>query len=97
MADVEFTLGFTTAQAQRLQPVVEWCAHQIEQQPRVLDALASLGVSSVDELTPAQQARLVLMFWLVKKCRQYEREQAEIAAGNAAEQDVEDNFPLGVD
>ena len=88
---VDFTLTFTDTQAARLLPVVNWLAHEIERHPRVQSFLDGI---SVDDLTAQQQATLVLKFFLIQKCKMYEREQAERAAGAAAEADVEENFTL---
>ena len=91
---VEFTLTFTDEQAQRLAPVVNWLAHEIERHPKVRQFLDG---SSVDDLTTREKATLVLKLHLFNKCKMYERELAERAAGAAAAADVEDNLPIGVD
>jgi len=91
---VEFTLTFTDEQAQRLAPVVNWLAHEIERHPKVRQFLDG---SSVDDLTVRERATLVLKFYLFRKAKMYERELAERAAGAAAEADVDANLPIGVD
>ena len=90
---VDFTLTFTDEQAQRLAPVVNWLAHEIERHPIVQQFLDG---TSVDDLTIRERATLVLKFYLLRKTKMYERELAERAAGAAAEADVEANLPLGV-
>jgi len=91
---VEFTLTFTDTQAARLAPVVNWLAHEIERHPNVQQFLDG---SSVDDLTVRERATLVLKFHLLQRCKAYERELAERAAGAAAEADVDANIPLGVE
>jgi len=91
---VEFTLTFTDAQAARLAPVVNWIAHEVERHPKIQ---AFLDGSSIDDLTSREKATLVLKLYLFNKCKMYERELAERAAGAASDADVEDNLPIGVD
>lgn len=89
---VSFTLNFSDEMAQRLRPMVAWRAAQMSRHPRVVEFLNG---REIDELTPRQQAELVIRFWLYKDLKLYEREQAEIAAGRAAEESVDQDFTLG--
>ena len=91
---VSFTLTFTDEQAARLAPVVNWLAHEVERHPKIQ---AFLDGSSIDDLTAREKATLVLKLYLFNKCKMYERELAERAAGAASDADVEANIPLGVD
>ena len=91
---VSFTLTFTDAQAARLAPVVDWLAHEIERHPKIQ---AFLNGSSIDDLTAREKATLVLKLYLFNKCKMYERELAERAAGAASDADVEENMDIGVD
>ena len=97
MADVEITLGFTTAQAQALAPMFESEARGMARHPWVRRVLAARGIESVDELTPRQQAKLVLKCWTKAKQQQHKRREAEISYGETAAQVVEDEFPIEVD
>ena len=90
----DITLTFSTDRLTRLAPMVEAKVLAMSRHPKVLAALASRGVDSVDDLTPGQQLRLLLRFHLFQDLQLYERQQAEFAAGLAAEQDVEQNFEL---
>jgi len=91
---VSFQLTFTDAQAARLAPVVNWLAHEVERHPKIR---AFLDGSSIDDLTAREKATLVLKLYLFNKCKMYERELAERAAGAASDADVDANLPLGVD
>ena len=91
---VTYTLTYTDAQAARLAPVVDWLAHEVERHPKIIEFLDG---SSIDDLTAREKATLVLKLYLFNKCKMYERELAERAAGAAAEADVDANLPLGVD
>ena len=87
-----FTLTFADAMALRLKPVVEWRARDMARHPKVL---AFLDGRDIDDLTPRQQAELVLKFYLYRDLKLYEREQAEIVAGRTAEESVDQDFNLG--
>jgi len=91
---VSFTLTFTDEQAARLAPVVDWLAHEVERHPKIQSFLDG---SSIDDLTAREKATLVLKLYLFNKCKMYERELAERAAGAASDADVDANLPLGVD
>ena len=97
MADVDITLGFTTAEAQALAPMFEAEARGMGRHPWVRRVLAARGIESVDELTPRQQAKLVLKCWTKAKQQLFKRTEAERDYGEAAAQTVEDEFPIEVD
>lgn len=97
MADVEILLGFTTAQAQALAPMVEAEAAQMWRHPKVQALAASYGFTSVDEMTLRQKAKMILYVWLMWKQQQYKRREAEINHGETAAQLVEEEFPIEVD
>jgi len=86
MADVEITLGFTTAQAQALVPMIKAEAD-----------MAAHGFESVDDMTVQQQAKMCLYAWLMFKQQQHKRREAELTYGETAAQTVEDEFPIEVD
>ena len=88
---VSLTLTFSDTMAQRLAPMVTKRAREMARHPKVL---ARLGEQSIDDLTPKQRAELVLRFWLYKDLMLYEREQAEITAGQAAAAAVETDFTM---
>ena len=97
MADVEITLGFTTAQAQALTPMIIEEVEQMWRHPKVQALAASYGFTSVDEMTVRQQAKLVLYAMLMFKQQLFKRAEAERDYGEAAAQTVEDEFPIEVD
>jgi hypothetical protein len=97
MADVDITLGFTTAQAQALVPMIKSEVEQMWRHPKVQALAASYGFTSVDEMTLRQQAKLVLYAMLMFKQQQHKRREAEISYGETAAQVVEDEFPIEVD
>ena len=85
MADVEITLGFTTAEAQELIPMVRAEAESVAGHPKVKALMAARGFDSVDEMTLRQQAKLVLYAWLMFKQQQHKRREAEITFGEHPE------------
>jgi hypothetical protein len=74
--------------------MVEAKIRGMSRHPKVLAALDRRGIQSVDDLTPGQQLRMLIRFHLFQDLQLYERQQAEIAAGRAAEVDVDQNFDL---
>jgi hypothetical protein len=88
---VSLTLNFSDEMAQRLAPMVTKRAREMSRHPKVV---AHLGENTIDDLTPKQRAELVLRFWLYKDLMLYEREQAEITAGEAAVAAVENDFTM---
>jgi hypothetical protein len=97
MADVDLTLGFTTAQAQALAPMIEAEAADMWRHPKVQALAASYGFASVDDMTLRQKAKMVLYVWLMWKQQLFKRREAEINHGETAAQIVEDEFPIEVD
>ena len=91
MADV--TVSFDASFA----PMFESEARGMAAHPWVMRVLADRGVNSVDDLTPQQQAKLVLKAWAMFKQQQHKRREAEIVQGEFAAQTVEDTFPTDVD
>jgi hypothetical protein len=81
----------TDAMAQRLAPMFIKRAREMSRHPKVL---AFLDGREIDDLTPKQCAQLVLRFWMYKDLLLYEREQAEIVAGQAAAAAVNQDFTL---
>jgi len=88
---VSLTLNFSDDMAARLAPMVTKRAREMSRHPKVL---ARLGDQTVDDLTPKERAELVLKFWLFRDLMLYEREQAEIVAGEAAAEAVQNDFTL---
>ena len=97
MADVEITLGFTTAQAQALAPMIKAEAEGMWRLPKARALAASYGFESVDDMTIRQQAKFCIYLWLMHKLQQHKRREAEINHGEAAAQVVEEEFPIEVD
>ena len=97
MADVDITLGFTTAQAQELIPMIKAEAEGLQHHPKIASLMSANGFSSVDDMTMRQQAKLVLYAWLMFKQQQHKRREAEIVQGETAAQQVENEFPIEVD
>ena len=97
MADVEITLGFTTAEALELAPMILQRAQDMAQNPIVIQLLAVRDIESVDELTVRQQAKLLLYVTLMDWLQQYKRREAEINHGETAAQLVAETFPVEVD
>ena len=97
MADVDITLGFTTAEAQAMVPMIKAEAEGLQHHPKIAPLIAARGFTSVDDMTVRQQAKLCLYAWLMFKQQQHLRREAEITYGEAAAQTVEDEFPIEVD
>ena len=97
MADVEITLGFTTAQAQALIPMIRAEAEGLSRHPKIVPLMAAQGFESVDDMNVRQQAKMCLYAWLMFKQQQHLRREAEITYGENAAQVVEDEFPIEVD
>lgn len=88
---VSLTLTFSDTMAARLAPAVTKRAREMSAHPKIL---AYLDGRTIDDLTPKQRAELVLRFWLYRDLMLYEREQAEIVAGQAAVAAVNTDFTL---
>ena len=97
MADVDITLGFTTAQAQDLIPMIKAEAEGLSRHPKIIPLMAAHGFESVDDMTVKQQAKMCLYAWLMFKQQQHKRREAEITHGETAARVVEDEFPIEVD
>lgn len=97
MADVDITLGFTTAQAQALVPMIKAEADALSSHPKIIPLMEAHGFESVDDMTVRQQAKMCLYAWLMFKLQQWKRREAEIVQGETAAQVVEDEFTIEVD
>jgi hypothetical protein len=88
---VSLDISINDEMAQRLSPMFTKRAREMARHPKVL---AFLDGREIDDLTPQQRAKMVLRFWMYKDLLLYEREQAEIVAGQAAAAAVNQDFSL---
>lgn len=88
---VTLDIRVADAMAQRLSPMFAKRAREMSRHPKVV---AFLDGREIDDLTPKQRAELVLRFWMYRDLMLYEREQAEIVAGQAAAAAVDQDFTL---
>ena len=70
---IEITFRIPNALGAALAPMVAKKAKGLEPTPKVQVALEARGLSSVDELTPAQQLKLVVRMWLMHELQKYRR------------------------
>ena len=94
---ITISLTFDDTWAARLAPVVQAKVNDIRAHPIVVGLLAAQGVDSVDDLTVKQQAKLLILFDLLRYTQMHEGDEAERAARQAVVDDVADNFPLEID
>lgn len=94
---VIITMEFDDEWAGRLAPMVTQAAYDMSGHPIVIALLDSLGIPSVDDLTIKQRAKLIIMFDLLCRLQVFEGDVAEAQARQAIIDDINANFPLGVD
>ena len=92
MANVEITINLDSD----LAPMFETEARGMARHPWVVRALEAHNFKSVDDLTPRQQAVLVLKFWSMTRQQQHKRREAEITHGEIAAQNIEAEFSIEV-
>jgi len=84
MADVQIELGFTYAQAASIAPMVEARVREMGKHPKVVAALEAHGIESVEDLTPKQQARVLIKMTLLRWAQQFERDLLALEVDEAA-------------
>jgi hypothetical protein len=99
MADIKkkIELRFSEEEAGELVPIFEQMARDMSRQPRVIQLLKAHGKASVDDLTPRQQAKLVLHMKIKAWKQQHKRREAEINHGDAASLAIENKYEVEVD
>jgi hypothetical protein len=94
---VSITLNFDDTWAARLAPMTSARVEEARNNRIIVELIeAHPTITSIDELTVKQKAKLWILFRLLGDLCQYEGEIAAVAGRQAVVDDIELNFPLEV-